>query len=291
MNAQPEPKRILVLYHAHCADGFAAAVVAHQVFGERAEYLACRYDEPPPDILNGVRHVYVLDFSFPREVLLAWHPHLDHLAVLDHHQTAEAALAGLPFVRFEKDKSGAVMAWEYFREDAPEVIFGEPPPLLRYVQDRDLWQWELEESREVSAALRLRRFDFEEWGEMLWQGETAIRELRSEGRLVLRYQTALVESIANKRRMELWAAEDGAATGIPVVNTAILQSEVCHRLLELVPEAPWAAAYFQEEPTGNPGALQCVWSLRSRGAVDVSAIAKRRGGGGHHNAAGYTVLL
>jgi phosphoesterase RecJ-like protein len=37
----------------------------------------------------------------------------------------------------------------------------------------------------------------------------------------------------------------------------------------------------------GPGVLKA--SLRSRGAVDVNAVAARFGGGGHHNAAGFTV--
>jgi len=43
------------------------------------------------------------------------------------------------------------------------------------------------------------------------------------------------------------------------------------------------AALLKETPRG--------WkvSLRSRGAVDVGAIAEAHGGGGHHNASGFTL--
>ena len=45
-----------------------------------------------------------------------------------------------------------------------------------------------------------------------------------------------------------------------------------------------AVALFRQLPSGAVKA-----SLRSRGAVDVEAIARHRGGGGHHNAAGFTL--
>jgi len=38
----------------------------------------------------------------------------------------------------------------------------------------------------------------------------------------------------------------------------------------------------------RPGDQRVRVSLRSRGAVDVSAVAKQFGGGGHHNAAGFS---
>ena len=49
------------------------------------------------------------------------------------------------------NKSGAMLAWEYARGTAIEV-----PKKILYVQDRDLWQWKLEHSKEVSAYLALK---------------------------------------------------------------------------------------------------------------------------------------
>ena len=59
-------------------------------------------------------------------------------------------------------------------------------------------------------------------------------------------------------------------------------SEVANRLLELCPEAPFAAYYFDR------GDRQRQWGLRSRQGsdVDVSIIAKQYNGGGHRHAAG-----
>ena len=53
-------------------------------------------------------------------------------------------------------------------------------------------------------------------------------------------------------------------------------------LVRLAVEADTALLLKEVEPGTFKG------SLRSRGAVDVSAIAGSFGGGGHHNAAGFT---
>jgi nanoRNase/pAp phosphatase (c-di-AMP/oligoRNAs hydrolase) len=54
-------------------------------------------------------------------------------------------------------------------------------------------------------------------------------------------------------------------------------------MLALHPEAPFVAAYFENEKG------QRVWSLRSRAGFDCSEVAKRLGGGGHPQAAGFTI--
>lgn len=277
----------VVLYHAHCADGFGAALVAWMVFGETATYEAVSCQAPLPEIPDGAR-VFIVDFSYPRAVL-------EQLAercfvqVLDHHKTAEEELRGLAIARFEEEKSGAVMAWEFFRDFAPDVIFGAVPKLLLYIQDRDLWRWELEASREVNAGLWARPRTFSEWAQLVGYGAAGIAHLASEGRVVLRVNEAMIASLVPRARWVRWLAP-GMDYFVPVINTPVLQSEVCHALLETHREAPWCAAYFDQDG-GDPGSIERVWSLRSRGEVDVSAIAKQHGGGGHHNAAGYTELL
>ena len=112
-----------------------------------------------PDVTDRV--VYILDFSYPREVLIEMHSKAMSLVVLDHHESAMQALEGLEFAHFDMTKSGAVLAWEYFAErigcttgsftctDSKDV-----PPLLQYIQDRDLWHFALPDSKEISEYLR-----------------------------------------------------------------------------------------------------------------------------------------
>ena len=275
-----------VYYHANCVDGIAAAAVAYLVFNQRASYHACHYgQELPVQPPNGAR-VYILDFSWPfnsqaREALLALSKRC-HVVVIDHHKTAKEALSGLDFVTFDQDKCGAVLAWEYFRDNAPDLIFGPVPKILQYVQDRDLWQFRLPHSRAVSAALASFAKDVVKWADLI-DSNLVTSHLVTEGQAILRYQRQLIERIAAQAIYPTFVGGHRAVK----VHTSILQSEVCEYLLEQYPDAVLAAAFY-ESPNGPVSTFRQV-SLSSRPDFDVSAVAKQYGGGGHPQAAGYTV--
>ncbi len=261
-------RKIYVLYHAHCTDGFGAAFAAWLKFKETAVYLPVNYGEPLPDIEDG-SDVYILDFSYPRAVLVELAKRLNLLLVLDHHKSAEKELEGLEFAVFGQTVSGAVLTWIHFFPLDKQV-----PQLLRYVQDRDLWKWELPESREVSAALRIHPMEFEHW-DYLINRIHGVDLLKEEGKIVLQVNESVVRSQVKGAR---WV-RIGAYT-VPVVNATTLISETCEKLLEFY-LTPFVGVYF-DRPDGKR-----QWSLRSRPDFDCSEVAKLFGGGGHKQAAGF----
>lgn len=270
-----------VLYHANCADGFGAAFAAWLLHGDSATYIPVQYGQPIPEcVYQPEAIVYILDFSYSREALLDLEKKCAALLVLDHHATAEKELAGLTFAKFEKEKSGAVMAWEHFHPGKPV------PKLLLYVQDRDLWKWELTGSRSISAYLETVERSFQAWHECLKNWDGGYLSMISCGMTLIIYQQFKISSLAKKAgRIQLVRGGFRMMT-IPAVNSAHWQSELGEELLKLHPEAPAAAIYFQTESG------QWVFSLRSReGGLDVSAIAKAYGGGGHAPAAGFNHSL
>ncbi len=254
--------KTFVLYHANCADGFGAAFAAWLKLGTEAVYIPVAYEKAMPEIEDG-SDVYLVDFSYSRAELEALKARVRTLVVLDHHATAEAELADLPFAHFERQKCGAVMAWEYFHPNEPI------PGLFRYVQDRDLWLWQLPDAREICAGLDLYPFEFE-----LWRG-LQLETLRAEGTIALRMQKQIVDRTA---RRAFWCELGGYR--VPVANATAFGGEVANRLLELYPEAPFAAFYAEKDGLRS-------WGLRSRPTFDCSAIATSKGGGGHKTAAGF----
>lgn len=259
-----------VLYHAHCADGFGGAYAAWRALGDEATYLPVQYGGEVPEIAPGTDAVWMIDFSYPRDQILALHTKYPKLVILDHHRTAQADLAGLDFAIFDMDKSGAVLAWEHFHP-------GEPVPmLLRYVQDRDLWTWKLPDSREVSAGLWSYPMNFATWDGLIRR----VDRLADEGAGILRYMKQQTEMIISQ-------AKRGELAGhiVPICNATSLWSEVGEALCERYPDDAFAAAYYDL----SNGLRK--WSLRSRGEFDVSAIARQLGGGGHRNAAGFVERL
>lgn len=326
----------LVIFHGPgCMDGAAAALAAYLKFGEDAEYRPAQYGDPAPtdEEVRG-RDVYVLDFSYPRaelermeRVIEQWTEHDalsdNRLRVIDHHKTAQADLAGLPFCTFDMSKSGAVLAWEHFAKpvgdcaccesaEAHEEWFKSTgmrvhvPELFAYVQDRDLWQWKLPHSREVSAALAASGAltDFRKLIPIYELSKTIslVGHLASEGAAILRAERLMVERIvASAEEVEIRHGIDGYPRWVFRVlaaTSAVLQSEVGEALaLESVRRGRDAvgAVYYRDGKAGK-------WrvSLRSRDTVeqderanapvpapDVSAIAKSFGGGGHARAAGF----
>ncbi len=252
----------LILYHAECADGFGAAWAIWRRY-PGAEYRPVKHGEAPPTNLAG-HHIVMVDFSYNRPTLEAMAKDAASLVVLDHHITAEQALADLPYAYFDLNKSGAVLGWEWAHD--------EPAPwLLRYIQDKDLWHWVLPNSREISAALASYPFDFELWAQF------EQRELEREGRAILRYENELVTKLASQATLVQF---EGAT--VPSVHSSVLTSQIGERL-----SADHPFCLIWHDRNGRR-----YFSMRSReDGTDVGAIAASFGGGGHTHAAGFSVPL
>ena len=267
----------LLIYHENCADGFGAALATHlltndRVAGNKVKYLPAQYGSPAPDT-GGATEIVITDFSYPLETMLELHRrHPGKVTLLDHHRTALEQLAGKipPNYTFDLHRSGARLAWDYWA-----TRLGKPatprPPLIDYVEDRDLWKWRLPYSREVSAALRNKPYELTVWIEL------TIPQLIKEGAEELEAQR-----LETKRLADTVQLVNLAGHRIPAVQTDNLMSDVCHELLKRFPKAPFAAAWHITEEG------QEKWSLRSRPEFDVSRIAGGFGGGGHAQAAGFS---
>jgi len=250
------------MYHAECSDGFGAAWALWKKFPS-ARFIPVKHGNSPPAGIAG-RHVVIVDFSYPRETLEAMARETAGLQVLDHHITAEKALAGLPFAYFDQKKSGAVLAWEWAHT--------EPAPwLLQYIQDKDLWDWALPASREINAALASYPYNFHVWDELRQV------TLEAEGRAILRYENELVGKIAVEAALVSFHNET-----VPAVQSAVLTSQLGERL-----SAGYPFCVIWHDRDGRR-----YYSLRSReDGADVAAIATSYGGGGHTHAAGFSVPL
>ena len=80
-----------ILYHAGCDDGFGAAYAIWLKHGSQAEYIPVQYGQDFPAVSPG-EAVYVVDFSYPRDILHSLGEKCD-LIVLEHHKTAMDELA------------------------------------------------------------------------------------------------------------------------------------------------------------------------------------------------------
>jgi oligoribonuclease NrnB/cAMP/cGMP phosphodiesterase (DHH superfamily) len=251
----------VIIAHADCPDGFGAAYAAWKKFGDNARYLFLHPGDPLPDLKN--EDVLIFDVSWPRATLEQLAREARSLVLLDHHKTAAADLAGLPFARFDQTHSGAILAWEYLH-DTP------PPVLLRYIEDRDLWNWALPNAREALAALDSYPKSFAVWDQL------EISQLIEEGRVIVRYIDVNLDRLQVRAQVR-----EFAGYRVPVLNSSMWASELGNRLAQGYP----FAVIWYDDAEGTR-----VYSLRSTDAgLDVSEIARRFGGGGHRNAAGFRI--
>ena len=259
----------LVLFHAGCSDGFCAAWLLHKIYPD-AEFVPVNYGSPPPEVRN--KEVIITDFSYKRDILIGMKKNAISLIVLDHHKTAQAELAGLDFCEFDMNKSGGRMTLDYLNKN--RFIFTKGAEfLVDYTEDRDLWRWQLPNSKAISAAISSFPFDFAVWDQMCL---TPIVELIVAGSAILRFQQKLIDTAVNFATETIIAGHK-----VLCVNTTCMVSEICEKLAE---GRDFGASWFRRADG------KFVYSLRSRkGGIDVSEVAKSFGGGGHAAAAGFEV--
>lgn len=301
--------RHVVIFHASCADGFCAATLLWEALVKHSEVTdvllhPSHYGEPLPQDLGQNDVVYLTDFSYKRDVMHELCKKVQYVYVLDHHKTAKEELAQLKLtdvdniaIFFDMERSGAMMTFDFLEcskagllphlsdtlplpRSHPEVV----PALVKYVQDRDLWKFELPKSKEISAYLRSIKFDTETWANLLiaLDNEIIFNNCVRAGAAILRFQEMQVASAADKAADINFPLFPGATHGMPVkmVNTTVNHSEVGEVLCSNF-DIPFAVSWFYRKD----GKFQ--YSLRSHGGYDVSKIAKAYGGGGHPTAAGF----
>lgn len=272
---------LVIIHGGSCPDGFGAAWAVYKRH-PNAEFKFAFHGQTPPDVVG--RDVVIADFCYPRDQLIKMKAEAKSLIVLDHHKTAQAECGDLEYCHFNMNKSGAVLAWEYFHPDT------KIPWLLQYIQYRDLGfifrnkEHPLPYVETVLAAIDSYPKTFYEWN--LFAGMNPdpngndsnhyFMELEKEGAAILRYQAQLIDQLMKR-------AHDLEIGGLKVkaINSPILQSELGNLL----------ARQNGIGVVWNQGIDTLKFSLRStETGPDVEAIASSfPGGGGHRNASGFSV--
>lgn len=269
-------KDIIVIYHAQCSDGFGAAYAAWKKFGELASYIPLKTQADLPKGLVG-KELYIVDYSFNLETLTKLRDTNTSVIVIDHHQTAEAAVTAFPENIFDLEHSGAVLAWKYFHPDTPV------PPLLEYVEDHDLWKFALPNNREFNSALKQFPHTFKTWDRLIkdLQDEKFTAAFITRGATIAQFEDSIVESLLEFKERVLFEGHEVWALNVSRMYRSILG----HHLARLNKEAggvPLGIVYYR-----NLGAVHI--SLRSEDDIDVAAMAEKFGGGGHKHAASIRV--
>lgn len=271
----------LCIYHGDCFDGFTAAWVIWKRFNGDVRFHKGVYGQEPPLELCTNRDVFLLDFCYKPDDVEKILGVCQQLQIIDHHKTAHDEMFALRaklqeekkmlefsrfFFEYDVYSSGAGLAWNWFFQNQAA------PMNLLHIQDRDLWQFKLQGTREIHAAMGSYHFEFKIWDELMNRNAAS---LISEGECILRKQkidiNLLISKATRKMGIHGWT--------VPVTNAPFfLGSELCAITCQGEP----FSAYYYDSP------LYREFGLRSDDqGIDVGEIAQVFGGGGHKHASGF----
>lgn len=285
--------KAVIFYHADCVDGFAAAHVIERHIIENTSLIqrliAVKYNQiETPEEFNkrygylfkdGDAEAFVLDFSFPPDVM----DHITKRALkvywLDHHKSAfeslefdidtryDAWASDNFYLTLDNSKSGAMLAWEF--------VYGrnaEAPDFIKVVDDYDRWVFQYPQTKDAQMYIRSHDMNRDAFDSLMLM---SMDEMAQAGGMMRMYYNAQLKAHKNREWMDIYLyGEHGYALNAD----AAFSSELGHFLAE---QSGTFGAVYQVE-----GAL-LKFSLRSCGNYDVSALAKKFDGGGHKNAAGF----
>lgn len=265
-------ERTIVIYHGNCPDGFGGAYSAWKKFGDSAEYWPMNYGTTPEN-LEGA-DVYFIDFCYDQARMDAVKAVAGRLTVLDHHEGVEEVSSSMPNFVYDKNRSGATIAWTYFHPETPV------PYLLTIIEDDDLFRFKNPDTKAVMAYISVTPFTFEGWDTL-----SATLDNKEESEMFLtklrtyrEYFDLLVEqSVARAKLVSFEGFEVYAG--------------------QTHPNKPMVSA-FGNALARKKGPMGLVLqirtegiavSLRGDGSIDLTKIAQKYGGNGHPDSAAFLV--
>lgn len=271
-------RRPLVIYHSNCADGFSAAWVYWKRFGANCDFHPGVYSEAPPDVTG--REVHLVDFSYKRAVVEDMLKIAESITLVDHHKSAIEDLAELRTAAegrkalnwfCDLEASGAMLAWRH--------CFGshEPPRLLGHVQDRDLWRFKLEGTREISAFIFSHEYTFEQWDKLMSADQVELLKMTAAGAAIERkHHKDVAELVKVCQRRMVIGGHDVPVAGLPYT----MGSDAGH----VMAQGEKFSGYYWDTASHR-----CFGLRSTPDGMDVAEIAQQYGGGGHKHASGFRV--
>ncbi|GJD11966.1 hypothetical protein Gasu2_60820 [Galdieria sulphuraria] len=283
---QSLPRQVWVFYHYPCNDGIFAATCAYLFFKKysaNVRFIPHKTYEAyslEPKALEHVDTVFLLDYI--GNGLVEELAKNTHTVIIDHHKTAISYLQTNPDqwssyqieLYLDDQRSACGLAWNYFsnlsrhffQQDLIDLQLAETHflPILRAVQDADLWLWKEQGSKEIVSGLsqQLIEYDVNSNPQVFEKlVHLTVDDLVS---LEHKFLAVMVDSHMARLRSELG-------------NVLAKESEKCSLL-------PVAAVVY---PIEN----KLKVSLRSIGDWDTTRISEYFKGGGHRNASGFVISL
>ena len=291
-------KNILIYHGENCADGILSAYLMKKYFDfYNAEYVALpyTYDMPFPEDVTDC-DVWIVDFSFPKDVIFEAAKTANLITVLDHHQTAADCFGGYRkdyllrakapiIVELVKDKSGCQIVYDFLislGDDAFNETFHHAELMaIHHIGARDRWVFETPTTKAFFLLWqKYVKSDIQSVSDFLNNPKLDILQEIQDSERSLAFKNNLIQQMLPEVS---WLNLGPGYGKIPLLNVPkIFASDVGEALCNLPEKPSFSMTYCV---VGD----QIRVSLRSskESGFNVAEIAEGYGGGGHINAAGY----
>lgn len=275
--------KIVCIYHGNCTDGTTSAAVLLKKYPDCKLFpLEHGYTEENfQEVLNEIDNnttVFIVDFSLKEEDLKAVLKKAKEVINIDHHISVKEKLE--KFARkysnfkyiFDNTKSGASLTWEY-------LFGGEPPWIVKYVEDQDIWTWRYGEKTKYVNLYLLPLTNKPE--EILKLFDKPVEEILENGKIIASFTDYMINRFVERAKETPVKIGDYIVKGF---NTNFFQSEIGNIL---------ATKYNEAVVLFNFSGENVKLSFRSNTGQkpDALELATILGGGGHKNAAGAVVSI
>lgn len=270
----------IVIYHNPCPDGFLSATIVNYYYKitnnqRNIKYFRASYYNNPPNV-KGL-NVLICDFSFKKDILKKMINDANSLLVIDHHKTAIEDLLDIDNKHkiFNMDHSGCMLTWNYFFNGK------EPPMLVKYVENIDLWKKNLPSIEEFYAWFYQEDLVFDNYLKYL-NNDVLTNGINTNGTLMLKYKNNLIKDAVKPTSIKLVKIKDNYFI-VSFLNSNIFKSEIGNKInhgkYDMI---DFSCVYsFTESIKSYNISLRSMFKK-----VDVSKIASYFGGGGHYCASG-----
>lgn len=286
---------VVVIYHRksnlfHCFDGLFSAYPAYKNFPNALFLAGTHFNND--EIINkiGLRNdVFVVDYSLKTTHIDELKSRGNSVMIIDHHKSFWDELSTLKLskneYKFDFDKSGCVLSWEYFSPNSPV------PEIFKYIQTGDLYKFTLPDAKTICAGI----YEiFKPLG--FYEAMKKIEEYLHLSQLDLRnffYDEGAAAKLKRDIRVKEYCKKAESFDFVWCEKTCKIKTVDVDRYDLDIVSTIGSRLYNDEQIDfsmmvcdGNDGFIYV--SLRSNG-FDCEPIAKKYGGGGHKQACGFKV--
>lgn len=273
--------KVFCYFHSDDLDGWSSSAIVNKKHkNDDIEFYGYNYEDDIK-LVKGYDIVYMVDCSTTSENMKFLINNNKKFVWIDHHekkiwQVIEDINDDILGLRDKTNQhSACVLTWKYLYKNKPV------PTILKYIEDVDLWKWEMKNTDEITTSLDL---DCKTERDMLekyldndvWN--SVINIIIENG---IKYINMRKQQIKQIMKNVVFVSWEGFRTA--VVNTPIHKSHTGDAILKKYMNINIVLIWSYNKDT-----VSC--SLRSSD-VDVSKIADKYGGGGHRLASGFRCNL